>query len=146
MLSKQEQQEERRGTFAPDQSIPPQATTFYQRAQADVAMMPRDRYSLAQVTTAYVVGSKSDVASAYPAAAAHQRDPVPDEPSLGYAINEVEPPLASSSCAQGQLGEPPSPLRGSPQPNPAPADATSSSDDCDVERRGAGLGLFRRRI
>jgi hypothetical protein len=99
MLSSQEEQAERRRVFAQDQSIPRQATTFHQHALAD-AQTPRGRFS-AEVAS-YVVGSKPDAASAYPAAAAHQRDPVPIEPSLGYRIDDLNPsdPVELSSFTQ----------------------------------------------
>jgi hypothetical protein len=61
--SHQEEQEERRRVFAQDQSVPRQASTFHQHAQAD-ADTPRGRFSA--VSAAYVVGSKADVARRLP--------------------------------------------------------------------------------
>jgi hypothetical protein len=85
-LSVRQQQEESRRVFAQDQSLPNQATTFHQFAQAD-AETPRGRFT--QVDAATVVGANPF--PNYPAAAAHQRDPVPDEPALGYAIDDLNP-------------------------------------------------------
>jgi hypothetical protein len=124
MLESQIDQAERRAVLRNDARVR-EGSTYLDHTTNDTG----GRF--AQIGAAYVVGSKSDISGAYPAAAAHQCDPVPDEPPLGYAID------AMSDCA----GEPPSPLCGLPQPNPAPADATSSSDDYDDKRRDAGLGL-----
>ena len=109
MLSSQEEQIERRRVFAQDQSLPKQATTFHQFAQAD-ANTPRGRFSA--VDAAYVIGSKPDVAGAYHPAAAHQRDPCGPEPSLGYAIDALDPGPVSPAQAL---------------PNPASAVAPSIS-------------------
>jgi hypothetical protein len=107
-------------TFAQDQSLPNQASTFQQHAQAD-ANNPRGRYELAQVTTATVIGSKPEVASAYPAAAPHQHDPCGLEPPLGYRIDELEPSMA---FVEIQAGE------------PADAPSSSVSPGLPVERAG----------
>jgi hypothetical protein len=99
MLSSQEEQAERRRVFAQDQSVPNKGSTFHQHALAD-AQTPRGRYD--PVTTATVIGSKSDVSGAYPAAAAHQHDPCGPEPSLGYRIHDLNPSdLEQSPPAQG---------------------------------------------
>jgi hypothetical protein len=99
-LKVRQQQEERRGTFA-DQSLPNQASTFLQFAQADAAT-PRGMYS--QVTAVTVVGATA--VTNYPAAAPHQRDPVPDEPPLPPDSNPALEPLAL-------------PLAQAPEPTPA---------------------------
>jgi hypothetical protein len=52
----------------------------------------------AAIGTATVVGAKADVASVYPAASAHQHDPVPPEPPTGVDINEM-PPIEPSAAA-----------------------------------------------
>ena len=88
MLESQIEQEERRRVFAQDQSLPKQATTFHQFAQAD-AETPRGRF--AAVDAAYVVGSKADIAGSYPAASSAHQTELPPEPSLGFAIDELEP-------------------------------------------------------
>jgi len=79
--------------FAPDQTLPNQPTTLHQHAQSD-ADIPRGRFSA--VETAFVVGSKSDVAGAYPAAGPHQADPCGPEPPLGYSVNDLDPSMAVS--------------------------------------------------
>jgi hypothetical protein len=96
MLSSQEEQIERRRVFAQDQSLPKQATTFHQFAQAD-ANTPRGRFSA--VDAAYVIGSKPDVASAYPAGPAWCADPGSQllEPPLGLDNPALEPSAVFSS-------------------------------------------------
>src|SRR6516165_2906444 len=113
MLESQREQEDRRRTmqndarvreqiervFAQDQSVPRQASTFHQHAQAD-ADTPLGRFSA--VSAAYVVGSTA--IPQYPAAASHQRDPCGLEPPLGYRVDampELEP-LPPSSFSEGQ--------------------------------------------
>jgi hypothetical protein len=110
-LKVRREQEESRRTFAPDQSLPKQATTFHQHAIAD-ADTPRGRFSA--VSAAYVVGSTA--VPAYPAAAAHQFDPCGPEPPLSPDENFAFEPSAVLMTSAEQLGEPnASPLRsGSP--------------------------------
>jgi hypothetical protein len=87
MLSSQDEQAERRRTFAQDQSVPRQGTTFHQHALAD-ALTPRGRFTA--VEAAYVVGSTAT--PQYPQASTpFQREPVPDEPPTGERIDELEP-------------------------------------------------------
>ena len=136
MLEKQIDQAERRAVmrneqrvregrvFAPDQSLPREATTFHQFAQAD-AEIPRGRFTAHERSS--VTGATP--APSYPPASAWCADP-------GSQL--LEPPLGLENPAFDP-GPEVSPAR--PLPNPAPADATSSSDDCDDERRDAGLGL-----
>lgn len=96
-LKLRQQQEEPRRVFAQDQSLPNKASTFHQFAQAD-AQTPRGRFSA--VDAASVVGANP--IPNYPPAAAHQRDPCGQEPSLGYRIDEMplEPSSLASSSAQ----------------------------------------------
>jgi hypothetical protein len=119
MLSRQEEQAERRRVFAQDQSLRNQASTFHQHAQAD-AQTPRGRFS--QVSAAYVVGSTAT--PQYPQASTpFQRDPVPDEPPL-----DDNPALEASPSAS------------SPQATDGPAGAP-----LDVQRAGSSLSrTFRR--
>src|SRR6516225_6383114 len=85
MLSSQEEQEERRRVFAPDQSLPNQASTFHQRAVADAAM-PRGRFSAVEAAT--VVGANPTID--YPAGPAWSADP---------GAQCVEPPLGLDNPA-----------------------------------------------
>jgi hypothetical protein len=126
MLSSQEEQAERRRVLAQDSSLRrqqrEQGASFHQFAEADAAT-PRGRFSA--VETAIVVGSTA--VPPYPAAAAHQRDPVPIEPSLGYRIDDLNPsdPVEISSFTQQETG-------------PTSADAPSPTSLSDVQRTGVG--------
>jgi len=118
MLSSQEEQAERRRVLANDAGVRQQqreqGSTFHQHAQAD-ADTPRGRF--AQVTTATVIGSKADAASAYPAASSSWQIQLPDEPPLGLDNPALEPSVLASAQATG----------------PTPADAPSAPlGDADV--------------
>jgi hypothetical protein len=95
MLSRQEEETERRRVFAQDQSVQRQATTMHQFAQSE-AETPRGRFSA--VDNATVVGAQPT--TNYPAAAAHQHDPVPKEEPLGYRIDAMPELEATSSAPQ----------------------------------------------
>ena len=58
----------------------------------------------AAIGSAMVVGAKADVASVYPAAAPHQRDPVGQEPSLGYPIDEPSAVISLHSPVEATGG------------------------------------------
>jgi hypothetical protein len=120
LLSRQEEMLERQRTFendlklreqqgrvfAQDQSLPRQATTMHAFAEAD-ANTPRGLFSAVEAAT--VIGSKSGVASVYPAASAAHQIQLPNEPPTGYRIDELEP----SSCeaqAPGPTSDAPTPL------------------------------------
>jgi hypothetical protein len=106
MLSKQEEQAERRRVMQNDQRVreQDQAGTFLSHTHSDAG----GRFT--QIGAAYVVGSTA--VPQYPAASApFQRDPVPDEPPLGYCIDampELELEQPSSFTAQA-TGEPTAP-------------------------------------
>jgi hypothetical protein len=105
-----------------------QGASFHQFAEAD-ATIPLGRFT--QVNAATVIGSTA--LPQYPAAAAHQRDPVPKEEPLGYRIDDLNPsdPVELSSFTQ--------------QETPNPASAVAPSASLDVEQRGAGLDPLSRR-
>ena len=94
MLSKQEEDAERRATLENDRKVREQqrGTTFHQYAQSTANDDAGGRW--ATVNAVSVVGA--DPAVRYPAASAHQRDPVPTEPPLGYSVDDM-PPLESSA-------------------------------------------------
>ena len=118
--SAQDEQAERRRVFAQDQSLRNQGGTMHAHALAD-AETPRGRFSA--VSNAYVVGSKPDVASAYPAASSAHQTELPPEPPTGYAIDampELDPGPDASPLAQSL-------------PNPA------SAPTGDVKPAGLGL-------
>jgi hypothetical protein len=104
-----------------------QASTFHQYAQSTANDEAGGRF--AAINAVSVVGAEPAVR--YPAAAAHQRDPVPTEPPLGYCVDEMaplEPSTVSSSFPVEETGDPaPAPSSGDQAP----------SDDHDVERTGS---------
>jgi hypothetical protein len=98
MLSRQEEQAERRRVLANDQRVKEQTGTFLSHTHDDI-----HQGRFAAIGPAVVVGA--DPVPNYPAAASHQRDPCGPEPPLGYRIDampELEP-LEPSSFTQGQL-------------------------------------------
>jgi hypothetical protein len=106
MLSSQEEQAERRRVLANDQRVKEQSGTFLSHTHMDEGA----RFS--QVTSAQIVGA--DPIPKYPAAADHQRDPVPDEPALGYRIHGLNPsepvevsPLTQQAPDPTSAGAPP---------------------------------------
>jgi hypothetical protein len=77
-----------------------QGSTFHQYDAVAEASIETGRFS--QINAAHVIGSSPNPSSQYPAAAAHQHDPVPPEPPTGYDVNEMpplEPSTDSSSLA-----------------------------------------------
>jgi len=117
MLEKQIEQWERKATLRNDLKVRQQeqereqATTFHQHAVAD-AETPRGRFTA--VAQASVIGSKPDVASAYPAAAAAHQIQLPDEPPLsayenpGFEPSTVNPsaPVEATSPADAPTALP----------------------------------------
>jgi hypothetical protein len=104
-LKVRQQQEERRRVFA-DQSLPNQATTFYQHALAD-ANIPRGRFT--QVEAATVVGSNPTID--YPAGPAWSADPGSQcvEPPLGLDNPALEvASIVSTPQAPGPTSDAPS--------------------------------------
>jgi hypothetical protein len=148
---RQQQEERHQRVFAPDQSLPKQATTFQQFAQAD-ADTPRGRFSA--IDASYVVGSKSDVSDAYPAASAAHQIQLPDEPPLGLDNPTLEEPstvlLSSPGEATGPTSDDPSPLgRGVgsfSSDDPTTEGLAPPSVTPRAQRGGVGSSPFRRRV
>jgi hypothetical protein len=99
MLSSQEDQRERRETLRNDQRVREQSGTLHQHGQASANDLAGGRWS---GMGAYVVGSKPDVASAYPAASAAHQIQLPDEEPTGYRIDTIDAP----SLAVEPVGSP----------------------------------------
>jgi hypothetical protein len=98
MLSRQEEDRERRETLLNDQRVREQGGTMHAFAEAE-AGTPRGRFSA--VETTYVVGSKADVASAYSAASSAHQTELPPEPPTGYRIDELDPgPFSPASALE----------------------------------------------
>ena len=135
MLESQIDQAERRRVLDNDRKVR-ESGTMHAHALAD-AQIPRGRFSA--IDNAEVVGAKPF--TNYPAAAAHQADPVPDEPPLGFAIDELEPTV-SPPPVEAQAPDPTSlpPLGdvGSLSQSGDPADVPASTAFVDdVERCGS---------
>jgi hypothetical protein len=81
--SKHEEQAERLETLRNDADVlKQQGGTFFEHALEET--IPRGRFGATGVPQ--IVGQTP--APSYPAASAHQRDPVPDEPPLEFKIDE----------------------------------------------------------
>jgi hypothetical protein len=107
-LKVQQQQEERRRTFAQDQSVPNPGSTFHAHAIAEAAM-PRGRFSA--VENATVVGANPVID--YPAGPAWSADPGAQcvEPPLGLDNPALEvASLVSTPQATGDPTDPATPL------------------------------------
>jgi hypothetical protein len=102
MLSRQEEEQERRATLENDLKVLEQqrGTTFHQHAVAE-ASIETGRFTA--VNAAHVVGSQPAVR--YPAASAAHQTELPPEPPLGFSVNSLEPSAVSMSFpAVEQLG------------------------------------------
>jgi hypothetical protein len=147
MLSSQEEQADRLATLENDRRMLEQqrGSTFHQHAQAQANDTAGGRF--AAVGVPRVVGSVPNPSSQYPAAAAHQADPVGVEPPLGIDINampglenpadvSVSPSAdpggaAAPSCPSDVEHAPPS---SSPNGDPAGVPFPSPPDtSCDVD-------------
>jgi hypothetical protein len=116
MLSSQEEQFERLRVFAQDNSLREKTGTYLSHTHDDI-----HQGRFAAIGPAVVIGTKAGVASAYPAAAAHQHDPCGPEPALGYSVDAMPDlevaSLVSTPQATGGPTDPATSLavdRGSP--------------------------------
>jgi hypothetical protein len=145
MLSKHEEQLERRETLENDRRVREQGTTFTRFAQSEAAES-RGRFTAHDTST--VIGGTPTPASAYPAAFLNH-DPVPDEPPLGVDINEM-PTCGEPHELAASISRPLGPsMQAKATPNPAaPHDASPHappSSSALVGGRVAGLGSFSSR-
>ena len=99
-----------------------QGATFHQHAQAQADEMSQGRF--AATGTPIVTGATP--VPKYPAAGAHQADPVGTEPPLGFSVNDLEPSAGLSAAeATGGAAAPSAP------PDVEPAPPPSSQEDAD---------------
>ena len=96
MLSSQEEQAERRSVMLQDARLREQSQTGTYLSHTHSEMGGR----FAAIGNAPIVGQ----GASYPAAGAHQRDPVPAEPPLGYSVDALEPSAALLSSSVEQTG------------------------------------------
>jgi hypothetical protein len=87
MLSSQEEMEDRKRVLENERKLR-EGGTMHAHALAD-ASTPMGRFT--QVNATSVVGSRADVAGAYPACSPALAVQLPDESPTGYAIGAVEP-------------------------------------------------------
>ena len=115
MLSRQEEEQERREVLENDRLLREQqkASTFHQHAQAQADELSQGRFRA--IGTPSVTGATP--IPKYPAAGAHQSDPVGIEPPLGFSVNDLEPstnqlapPVAVEEPGPASRGDAPSDL------------------------------------
>ena len=109
MLSKQEEEQERRETLENDRKVLERGSTFHQHAQAAANDLGGGRFAGVNPTT--VVGSEPAIK--YPAASSTWQIQLPDEPPLGFDNPALENPTGVPAS---------SPV------DPGGAEALSSSD------------------
>jgi len=118
MLSRQEEEQERRETLENDRLVRQQqkqqseGTTFHQHAQAQADEINQGRFAATGAPN--VIGAKSLVAAAYPAASPTWQIQLPDEPPLSAYENPaledptgalpVSPPVATDDPAHAPSG------------------------------------------
>ena len=90
-----------------------QASTFHQHAQAQADETAQGRFRA--IGTPRVVGSMPNPSSQYPAASAAHQTALPDEPPLGFSVNDLEPstnqlapPVAVEEPGPASRGDAPS--------------------------------------
>jgi hypothetical protein len=98
MLESQIDREERKRVLDNDRRVREQGGTFMSHTHSEMG----GRFT--QVGAAHIVGSTP--IPAYPAAAAHQHDPVGQEPPLSYRINDPSDPVEASFFTRQATGEP----------------------------------------
>ena len=106
MLSKHEEQAERCEVLENDKRVREQGSTFLAHTHDDLS---GGRF--AKVSPQIIVGA--DPITNYPAAAAHQHDPVGPEPPLGYSVDAMpgdptDVPASTTPLVEDRVGSPPS--------------------------------------
>ena len=150
-LKMRQEQEERPRIFAPDQSVPRQATTMHAFALAD-ALTPRGRFSAVEAQV--VVGANPTID--YPAGPAWCADPGSQllEPPLGFDNPALEPSADDVAQATGPtLADAPSTPLGQrahvgsfSSDDPATEGLAPPSVTPRAHRGGVGSSPFRRRV
>ena len=131
MLSKQEEEQERRATLENDRRVreqqQAQGGTFYQHGLAQADEINQGRFAAVGAPT--VVGSKPNPSTQYPAASAAHQTELPPEQPLGFAIDQMpsDEPSAGLSAAEATGGA----AAPSAPPDVEPAPPPSSQEDAD---------------
>jgi hypothetical protein len=129
MLSKQEEEQERRETLENDRLVREaehrrirlEGTTFHQFGQSQAHDEVGGRF--ASISPITVVGANPTLK--YPAAAAHQADPVPIEPPLGFSVDDmpIEPSTVVTRAVEDTGGAAASAASSAVEPAPPPSSA-----------------------
>jgi hypothetical protein len=138
MLSRQEEEAERRATLENDRLVREQqqrGSTFHQHAQAQADELSQGRF--AATGAPRVIGATPSPAAQYPAASAAHQTELPPEQPLGYRVDAMpgDDSLEAPSFAQGQLG--------APAADDAPSSEFSPPTVDDIEP-GAGAPPFSK--
>ena len=122
MLSKQEEEQERREVLENDQRVreqqQAQGGTFYQHGLAQADEINQGRFAAVGAPT--VVGSKPNPSTQYPAASAAHQTKLPPEQPLGFSIDDMpglenptgdafsglSPPVATGGAADAPSAPP----------------------------------------
>jgi len=145
MLESQIDQEERRRTLQNDVRVREQTGTYLSHTHDDI-----HQGRFAAIGPAQVIGSKADVASAYPAASSAHQVELPPEPPTGYCIDDMEPLEQPPALpAQGNSGDAPSPtplcdVAASPFSSGDPGDGLVSQPSKHAPERAPGSSPLRR--
>jgi hypothetical protein len=128
MLSRQEEEQERRETLENDLKVlRERGSTFHQHGLAQADEINQGRF--AATGAPRVVGSTPTPASQYPAASAAHQTELPPEQPLGFAIDQMpsDEPSAGLSAVQatGGAAAPSAP----PDVEPAPPSSPAERDD-----------------
>jgi hypothetical protein len=132
MLSKQEEEQERRAVLENDRKVLEQrGGTFFQHGVSQAAELSQGRFAAVGAPT--VVGSKPNPSTQYPAASAAHQTELPPEQPLGFSIDDM--PGLENPTGDASSGLSPPVATG-----PASADAPSRLDLPlgDAQRAGAG--------
>jgi hypothetical protein len=106
MLSKQEEQAERKEVLENDKRLREQGSTFLDHQHDEAG----GRFK--EVGASNVIGSTEMIAGAYPAASSAHQTELPPEKPLGYDINALEPlepSVTHGSAAQSESAPLPTP-------------------------------------
>jgi hypothetical protein len=87
MLSRQEEEAERKAVLENDLQVLRQAGTFFQHGLAQSGELSQGRFAAVAGGAPHVVGSAP--LPKYPAAGGHQHDPVGTEPPLNFSVNDM---------------------------------------------------------
>jgi hypothetical protein len=103
MLSRQEEEAERRATFENDRKVLEQrGSTFHQHGMAQADELSQGRF--AAIGSPTVIGAKPSPSTQYPAASPSHQVSLPAEEPLGFSVNDLEPsanhlPPVEETCA-----------------------------------------------